>query len=506
MGVVLLGAPGVDTEQLIGEALPIDNTRRLWTEFYNVAGGGRGKVCTELLRPCRGRAFAFGTPRVVEDGRCRATDGLAAPGELVAVEIASPTSATSRAGQGELRRATRWCSARAEGDRDDRPGRRPATVKLPGRITRNRELRAAAGARHPGAGRKGPSRALSPGGAGPEARTGRGLRGPGCRRAGGSTPTAPTPAHAGPLGGWDPAAIACSSATRCSRGRPISGTRAFATGVERRRDRQRRGAHHAGVAAASRWTGLGEPACRTRSTSWRRIRALRKEVLVPGAGGLAAGAGVARRQTWTRGGPGHRSGHRLAAAAGSAGGQAGRGAGAADDGAFPLRGRGGRRQLPAVVEAVIDDVGVFRRRRPARAPARASGPTPCVAPAVEGGGCSVGGGGPAARPWSCCWRRWLLPLRRRRRRRGPAAMTSDPAGVLYVVSSPLGNPDDLSPRARRTLARGGPGVRRGHPHRPAAAARPGPRAPAALLLRRQRGRARRRRRWRCSLRAAGWRC
>ena len=30
-------------------------------------------------------------------------------------------------------------------------------------------------------------------------------------------------------------------------------------------------------------------------------------------------------------------------------------------------------------------------------------------------------------------------------------MTSEPAGVLYVVSSPLGNPDDLSPRARRTL-------------------------------------------------------
>ena len=52
--MVLLSQPGVDTQQLIGEAFLIDNTRRLWTEFYNMAGGGRGKVCTDLFRPCRG--------------------------------------------------------------------------------------------------------------------------------------------------------------------------------------------------------------------------------------------------------------------------------------------------------------------------------------------------------------------------------------------------------------------------------------------------------------------
>ncbi len=59
MAVLLLGRPGQSTASLVGEAQRIDNTRRLWTDFYNEAGGGRGRICTTLLRPCRGDAWTF---------------------------------------------------------------------------------------------------------------------------------------------------------------------------------------------------------------------------------------------------------------------------------------------------------------------------------------------------------------------------------------------------------------------------------------------------------------
>jgi hypothetical protein len=69
------------------------------------------------------------------------------------------------------------------------------------------------------------------------------------------------------------------------------------------------------------------------------------------------------------------------------------------------------------------------------------------------------------RPW-CCWRwRWCAS----RGARGTGGLLSAPgdakpvAGVLYVVSSPLGNPADLSPRALSTLAAVDVGLRRGHP-------------------------------------------
>ncbi len=78
MGVVLLTSPGLTADQVIGESFRIDQTRRLWTDFYNTAGGGRGKVCTNLLHPCRGPAFTFGVPK---------WQGTLAPGDAFTVAV-----------------------------------------------------------------------------------------------------------------------------------------------------------------------------------------------------------------------------------------------------------------------------------------------------------------------------------------------------------------------------------------------------------------------------------
>jgi hypothetical protein len=163
MAVVLLSEPGVDTQQLIGEAFLIDNTRRLWTEFYNTAGGGRGKVCTNLYRPCRGDAYEFGTPRVVEDGRVPGKDGLAAPDELVTVEI-DVTNVGDQPGKAKIQVSAGDALVfppEAKETGTLAPGQ-AATVKLPGRITRNATCgqEVALDIRAPGS--KGPSRAVSP--------------------------------------------------------------------------------------------------------------------------------------------------------------------------------------------------------------------------------------------------------------------------------------------------------------------------------------------------------
>ena len=99
MGVVLLGAPGVDPGQLIGEAFQIDNSRRLWTEFYNAAGGGRGKVCSQLLAPCRGGAFSFENLELVESERVKNPDGVVTSGEpaLLKVKVTNTGSETAAA-------------------------------------------------------------------------------------------------------------------------------------------------------------------------------------------------------------------------------------------------------------------------------------------------------------------------------------------------------------------------------------------------------------------------
>lgn len=106
MGVVLLGAPGVPVATLGGEAARIDQTRRLWTEFYNTAGGGRGKVCTELHRPCRGEAFSYGEPELVEAGTGPGGDGTVGPGEPFTVRVAV-TNVGSEAGKAKVRIAAR---------------------------------------------------------------------------------------------------------------------------------------------------------------------------------------------------------------------------------------------------------------------------------------------------------------------------------------------------------------------------------------------------------------
>jgi aminopeptidase S len=68
----------------VGEAYRIDRTRRLWDDFYNAAGGLRGKVCTDLLRPCRGLSLTYGSPGVTETGK---GDGVLAPGESFTLKL-----------------------------------------------------------------------------------------------------------------------------------------------------------------------------------------------------------------------------------------------------------------------------------------------------------------------------------------------------------------------------------------------------------------------------------
>ena len=88
MGVVLVTAGGVPTDLAIGEAMRIDRSRRLWVDFYNNAGGGRGKVCTELLRPCRGLALGYGpAATITRDALVVIGDRGAAPGDRFDLEI-----------------------------------------------------------------------------------------------------------------------------------------------------------------------------------------------------------------------------------------------------------------------------------------------------------------------------------------------------------------------------------------------------------------------------------
>jgi len=77
MGVVFLTPPGQGLTPLLGEAFRVDTTRAPWDDFYNASAGGRGKVCTSLLHPCRGDAFAFGEAKFVVAGNPAA---LVAPG------------------------------------------------------------------------------------------------------------------------------------------------------------------------------------------------------------------------------------------------------------------------------------------------------------------------------------------------------------------------------------------------------------------------------------------
>ena len=118
MGVMLLSAPGQPASELIGEAFQIDNTRRLWTDFYNAAGGGRGKVCTQLLRPCRGDAFELGEPELVESPRLKTKDGAVSHGEpvVVNVKVTNTGDAPGRAAlQVECGGRARRCPRRSPG-------------------------------------------------------------------------------------------------------------------------------------------------------------------------------------------------------------------------------------------------------------------------------------------------------------------------------------------------------------------------------------------------------
>ncbi len=81
MGVVFLTPPGVPAAAMVGESFLLDRTRAPWDNFYNGAGGGRGMVCTELLRPCRGPSFVFDAPVLTPVAPGGAGSGVVAPGD-----------------------------------------------------------------------------------------------------------------------------------------------------------------------------------------------------------------------------------------------------------------------------------------------------------------------------------------------------------------------------------------------------------------------------------------
>ena len=137
MGVVLLTPPGIAPAAMIGEAFLIDNTRRLWTEFYNEAGGGRGKVCTELFRPCRGEAFEF-VARLVEAATQKDRDGVLAPGETIRLEV-DVTNVGDTAGRAKVYVGAGDALVLGQEFTETpvvAPGAK-TTLSLPARITRN---------------------------------------------------------------------------------------------------------------------------------------------------------------------------------------------------------------------------------------------------------------------------------------------------------------------------------------------------------------------------------
>jgi MYXO-CTERM domain-containing protein len=91
MGVVLLTLPGTSTDAVAGESYRIDRTRHLWDDFYNNAGGGRGKVCTELLHPCRGLSLTYGAPAL-----SRKDGGVPAPGDDFVLKLPISNTGTDK--------------------------------------------------------------------------------------------------------------------------------------------------------------------------------------------------------------------------------------------------------------------------------------------------------------------------------------------------------------------------------------------------------------------------
>jgi hypothetical protein len=90
MGVVFVTPPGTSGDDLVGEAFRVETTRAPWDAFYNTSGDGRGKVCTELLRPCRGPAFTFGPVTLTS-----ASGGaVAAPGDQVTLNLTLTNAGT----------------------------------------------------------------------------------------------------------------------------------------------------------------------------------------------------------------------------------------------------------------------------------------------------------------------------------------------------------------------------------------------------------------------------
>jgi hypothetical protein len=424
MGVLLLGAPGVDTQQLIGEAFLIDNTRRLWTEFYNMAGGGRGKVCTNLYRPCRGDVYEFGAPRVVEDGRVPGKDGLAAPDELVTVEI-DVTNVGDEPGKARVQLSAGDELVFPPEPRETgtlAPGQK-ATVKLPGRITRNascgQEL--ALDIRSPGG--KGPSRTVSPVVVGLKAGPMESFDGPGLPAGWQVNPDGDDKGTAGPWQAGTPQRSLFYDYT-LQPGAAFSGSGAMVTGLTGMETDNVDGKTTL-ASAPFPIQGLADPRLSYQvyfvSADFDVVTS--KEVLIPSPFGVLTVKASLDGQTWTD----------IDRVTGMANGWQRRvvslapvmGPALATADSIRLRFVAEETTDDAnpVVEAVLDDVGVFS----AAPSCSGAGPgvepdAKYVAPAVNGGGCSFGGGGSAA-PASGALLAALglrLVTRRRRQHRTPA--------------------------------------------------------------------------------------
>jgi hypothetical protein len=419
--VVLLGAPGVDAQQLIGEAFLIDNTRRLWTEFYNTAGGGRGKVCTELYRPCRGDVYEFAAPRIVEDGRVAGKDGLAAPDELVNVEI-DVTNVGDEAGKAKLQM---WAGDAIVFPPEPKesgtiaPGA-TATVKLPGRITRNAtcgqelmlDIRAPGG--------KGPSRTVAP--------VVLGLKQAALESFEGGLPA-----------GWQVNAQGTDTATqgRWAAGTPqrslfydytlqpgaaFSGSGAMVTGLSADEVDNVDGSTSV-TSAPFAVAGLPDPHLSYQAyfvaADFDPLAG--KEVLVPAKAGSLVVEASTDGQTWTE----------VDRVSGMANGwqrrlvRLGPPLAARQPGADSVRFRfvaAESPDFPVVVEAVIDDVGIFSAAPSCAAAGPGAEPDPkyVAPPSEDGGGCSVAiggaaGGGAGGGLLAALLGLWLIAHRRRRR-------------------------------------------------------------------------------------------
>jgi MYXO-CTERM domain-containing protein len=357
----------------------------------------------------------------VEDGRVPGKDGLAAPDELVTVEI-DVTNVGDQPGKAKVQLSAGDALVFPPEPKETgtiAPGQM-TTLKLPGRITRNASCgeELALDIRAPGG--KGPSRAVTPVVVGLKAGPMESFDGPGLPA---GWQVNADGKDTGTKGRWEAGTPQRSLFYdyTLQPGAAFSGSGAAVTGLSADEIDNVEGRTSL-TSAAYAIKGLADPRLSYQvyfvSADFDALAG--KEVLVPSPAGSLAVEASLDGTTWTE----------VDRVTGMANGWQRRlvslapvlGAGGADSVRFRfvVEETG---MIPVVVEAVLDDVGVF-----SAAPSCAgAGPgvepdAKYVAPAVDGsGGCSFGGGGSAAASGALLAALGLLlMMRRRRQHRAPA--------------------------------------------------------------------------------------